>query len=417
MLKKILNIFVIAILFFMVFIPNSKIASAATTGISVIEATTNSIKLHIDLSDYPYSENIQLVQDNVTIYSSTYTPVVFDYTVNDLSPGVTYNFKVYGDDISIYNNSFSYSTTGTTTIYDDINQPPYDETALPPDGVAPSYPILDTDLMSTQTNICTQSGGDYTTLSLSSQLTTTQLNQLILNPDAYQCPFGKGGTTTTSSTPKINELISIISYSRNSNGEIAITYKIKKSYSTNEYITIGYNWPTEYRGALPNYYKTASRSSGTYTLIIPRPSAYVGNLILKIKYGAGGGRYSESKTFGHVFHAPSGKKVTYHTVTKAEQAGDFFTYYAVPGAFFQFSPAGKYVKIISTTYLGWSLYDNWTARTDYSSGFPHPAEGQYYRITNWYNNFNLYTKTEVWDSKEEYKKGVTPGTYLTYYGF
>lgn len=136
MLKKILNIFVIAILFFMVFIPNSKIASAATTGISVIEATTNSIKLHIDLSDYPYSENIQLVQDNVTIYSSTYTPVVFDYTVNDLSPGVTYNFKVYGDDISIYNNSFSYSTTGTTTIYDDINQPPYDETALPPDGVA-----------------------------------------------------------------------------------------------------------------------------------------------------------------------------------------------------------------------------------------------------------------------------------------
>ncbi|WML57896.1 hypothetical protein [Neobacillus sp. PS2-9] len=304
------------------------------------------------------------------------------------------------------------------TDYDDLNQPPYDESAAPPDGETPTYDIVEEDLLTTEIiRSCSGGGGGA---ALAASISTTQSDSKsmdTIDPDAV-CPNGYTTSTVTySGTPKINEYISITSYSRNSSGEISVSYKIKKNYSTNEYIQIGYDWPAQYRGAIPNKYVSVSRSTGTYTIKISKPSTYVGRLTLKVKYGAGGGRYSESKTFGSVFHAPTGQKVTYHTVTKAEVFGDFFVYYAVPGVYFNFAPGGRWVKIIGTSYLGWSLWDNFSTRTTYSSNFPHPVEGQYYRITNWYNNFNLYTKTEVWSSKESYNKGVTPSTYITYYSF
>jgi hypothetical protein len=118
MLKKTLNVFLVTMLLCFIFTETSSSVVAGsnpTVGLSVKAVTENSITLHIDLSDYPDSEDLKLYQDNDLIYSANYTPIVFDYTVKNLSPGVTYNFKLDGKDspnINYYR--FSYTTTSTT---------------------------------------------------------------------------------------------------------------------------------------------------------------------------------------------------------------------------------------------------------------------------------------------------------------
>ena len=84
-----------------------------TTGLTVTDATSNSIKLHIDTSDYPYADELTIYQDGKSIYYSTTFPIVFDYTVDNLEPGMTYNFEVYGNDPYTHFN-FNYKATGTT---------------------------------------------------------------------------------------------------------------------------------------------------------------------------------------------------------------------------------------------------------------------------------------------------------------
>ncbi|MED4226994.1 hypothetical protein [Neobacillus cucumis] len=405
MYKKLLNVLVILVVLSLTLLP---ISSKADAGYEVVvdSKTSTSITFSIDVSSTS-ANSFYVNQNGSIIYSSSLDSPIFNYTVNNLQPGTTYNFTFgFGQDGSYpYQIDAMGSTLGNTVEQDSIV---YDETLAPTDVFVPTYSIVNDQQVTTQTGICSDT-----------QLTTTQLDTLALDPNAFTCSGYSTSSINTfySSTPMIDSLISITSYKRLSSGDISVTYKINKKFSTNEYIQIGYEWPSEYRNSLPTYYASASRSAGTYTITIPKPSAYVGRLSMKIKYGAGGGRYTESKRFGSVFHAPGGSSVKYHTVTRAEVYGDFFVYYAVPGVYFNFSPAGKFVKVLGTTYLGWSLWDNFSTRTSLSQSFPHPVEGQYYRITNYYSGYRLYTKTEVWSSRDAYSKGVTPSTYTTYYTF
>jgi hypothetical protein len=85
-----------------------------TKGLTVTGTTNNSIKLRIDTSDYYNADELTLYQNGVQIYHSTNFPVVFDYTVNNLEPGLTYEFKIHGSDPTIYQLSFDYYVSGTT---------------------------------------------------------------------------------------------------------------------------------------------------------------------------------------------------------------------------------------------------------------------------------------------------------------
>ncbi|MGE6716683.1 hypothetical protein ACQKGD_04785 [Peribacillus frigoritolerans] len=240
------------------------------------------------------------------------------------------------------------------------------------------------------------------------------------------CIFQNPKNSESASTAKINEYISIKSVTRNSNGTITVKYDMKKKFNPGsgalaQRILIGYEWPSKYRGKLKNYTKTVSYSKGTNkTLSIPKPSAHVGKLNVKVYFKSS--RYNESKSIKTIFHAPYDKKVKYHTVTSTEATGRWIAFYAAPAIFLEFHPTTKKIKWAGRAYLSWSLWDGFAGANNLSTGFPKPVKGQYYKITTYYtSNGRINTNVLVWKNKTSFNKNATPingkSGHTTYYQF
>lgn len=232
--------------------------------------------------------------------------------------------------------------------------------------------------------------------------------------------FSNQQVSAASSTPKIDEYVSITSAVLQSNGSIKVTYKVKKNWSsgsgaTAQSISIRYDWPASYRSSLTDKGVTIQKKVGTYTLTLPFYKGVVGKRNVYISYSSGGGKYKERKNYKSIINAPMNTTVHTYTVSKGQAAGEVIVKY-VPAIALEFSPAKKVYKIASKSYLGYSLGKSLTDSIGLTSSWPSSKAGQFYRVESTYQaNNKLKVYTRVWDSKTKYDKKESPTASRTLY--
>lgn len=236
-------------------------------------------------------------------------------------------------------------------------------------------------------------------------LSALLLAVVVIFPNSYN--------SAHASTAKIDEYLSVNSVSKKTDNTISINYTIKKNFAPgsgtlSQSLSLGYEWPAEYRlGSGSNYSKIVNYSKGTYTMTIPAPASnIIGTQKVVAKYVAYS--YSETKHVQSVKNVPPDVTVKFHTVTKAEAAGNFIVGVTIPGAIITFAPFGKYVKAVGGAYLAWTTYTGLSDTMNLSSSLPMPKAGHYYQITTFYNQSGLNVHKVIWTNKESYDKGVTP---------
>ncbi|NRR01632.1 hypothetical protein HP570_05240 [Brevibacillus sp. RS1.1] len=215
----------------------------------------------------------------------------------------------------------------------------------------------------------------------------------------------------SASSPLIDQYLRFDSIARNSDGSIRVDYTMLKTWdkdlggSATIPLQIGYSWPSQYRGALKDYYVKANYSKGSHVLTIPKPGAYVGTLSVQAKVNAN--RYNEVKGGKSIFHYPdSTKRTAYYEISGFDAGASFFIYSAAPAVYFEFSPLGKWGKVVGRTYLGWSLWEGYNQSQ--SIGFPTPVKGHYYETTSWYSGNGLNIRVKVYVSRSAFNKKETP---------
>lgn len=213
--------------------------------------------------------------------------------------------------------------------------------------------------------------------------------------------------SSATNTPWIDSQISIVSAWKNeSDGYVYVTYDLLQDLNTSQqpYLKIGYEWPTDYRGAYPNKYKTSPYTkTGRYTIQIASPENAVSKLAIVTNYGDY--TYNEKKVWRTVLNAPTGIKTDFHEVTSTDINASKVVMWA-PALALEFSPATKYTKAIGRTYLAWSLTSDYLSSQ--SGAFPSLQIGQYYRTDTSYLNTGIKVRTRVWNSYTAYSRGDLP---------
>lgn len=197
----------------------------------------------------------------------------------------------------------------------------------------------------------------------------------------------------------------------NSNGTIAVYYTVTRNLVTSginaETCKVGYRYPAEFRGSIPDMMTNTQTTVGNYCTTLPAPSV-ICHVSVKNYYQAY--TYSEEETIKSIFACTNHNSYsTFHTITAAEANGAFFVYYVVPGVVFTFYPGtSAIVKGAAATYLGFSLWIGFQSTNSWIN-MPFPATGQYIRDTSYYDTTGNIKKTiTMWTNQASYNTGLAP---------
>lgn len=216
-------------------------------------------------------------------------------------------------------------------------------------------------------------------------------------------------TNAYAATPSLDSYVNNITIKKLIDGRYEAKYTVLKNRVAPSYekITIGYGWPTSYRGSVPAQTKEINYTIGTHTMYFEKPANSPGWITFAAIYSS---TYtSERKQLNQFFNTPSTSVNTqFRTISSLEANSLNFAFWAAPAIYLQFATQTAAIKWIGGTYLGWTLYSDFAATNNYNL-FPKPAVGHYYKIDTWYSSSGiLYTRTQVWRNQNDYNIGSTP---------
>lgn len=133
-------------------------------------------------------------------------------------------------------------------------------------------------------------------------------------------------------------------------------------------------------------------------MTIPKPSInIIGSQNVVAKVISGGGRYTSTKNLKTVFNHPATGKTTYHKVSKAEAAAEYFLI-AGMGVGVKIMKKNAIGFVTGVAYSGWTTYYGLKG-IGVIDGFPPRAAGQYYKVETSYSQKGLHLKITIWASK------------------
>lgn len=198
----------------------------------------------------------------------------------------------------------------------------------------------------------------------------------------------------------IDANIAVTGVTKNTNGTIKVTYKVKVKDAGKKGISIGYEWPSNYRLS-DSSFTTVANTVGTHTITLPKPKVNaIGtqNVVAKLS-----GRYTESKHLKSVFNYPDKKEVTYHEVSKLEAGAEYFVVVGLGAAIEYYFKKSKIGFVLGKAYLGFITYYGLTS-VGVIEDFPPAVVGQYLKVTTWYSSQGFHVKTEIWANKSSFDK-------------
>ena len=210
----------------------------------------------------------------------------------------------------------------------------------------------------------------------------------------------------------IDAYIAVTGVTKNSNGTIKVTYKVKVKDAGKKGISIGYEWPSNYRLS-DSEFKGVANTVGTHTITLSKPKVNaIGtqNVVAKLS-----GRYSETKNLKSVFNYPDQKEVKYHEVTKAEAAAEYFVVAGLGAGIKYYFKKSKIGFILGKAYAGFLTYYGLVG-VSVIDDFPPAVAGQYLKVTTWYSSQGLHVKTEIWANKSSFDtkaKAIYNGTSVS----